>query len=169
MAQPGSALVWGTRGRRIEACCPDQHTPARAERSPAYGIAWVAQMVERRFEEPGVRGSIPLPRTKLCRPGRVAAAAFVRTSIDVRWVRSPRACSRGRPRQPTTHGAVARARGLGWPPQPAPASSVSWQPVSLQGCSSAGRVSVSKTEGRGFEPRRPCQERPRPRAGHAGP
>lgn len=69
MAQPGSALVWGTRGRRIEACCPDQHTPARAERSPAYGIAWVAQMVERRFEEPGVRGSIPLPRTKVLQAG----------------------------------------------------------------------------------------------------
>lgn len=28
--------------------------------------------------------------------------------------------------------------------------------VTSQGCSSAGRASVSKTEGRGFEPCRPC-------------
>ncbi len=25
MAQPGSALAWGARGRRFKSCCPDQH------------------------------------------------------------------------------------------------------------------------------------------------
>ena len=84
--------------------------------------------------------------------------------------RAPTPCSPSNAASTTTDGLTSSIGGPAAPQPPGPKIWPAPQPPCAetlqrlnafpsQGCSSAGRASVSKTEGRGFEPLRPCQIR----------
>ena len=81
LAQPGSASGLGPEGRKFKSFNADQHfrTPAHHAVSIFFSRGFVAQLVEHRFEGPGVTSSTLVKTTTVliaqCQSGPMAPAA----------------------------------------------------------------------------------------------
>ena len=115
VAQSGSALDWGSRGRRFESSRSDQFHP---KTGPCRPFAPVAQWIERRASNAKVGSSILSGRAKTARGAAAPAgrptgrAAFAALALPGMFAGSPHGSGPGGLARDTSHSQNQMSRGI---------------------------------------------------------